>query len=82
MLFLPMRLDDLVEAGERTTQMNSTLGGVDLDELLVRVLAPPGAGPRRWCPPDLEQRLLDALARDVTGDRGSPTCGDLVDLVD
>jgi len=33
-------LDDLVEAGERTTADEQHIGGVDLDELLVRVLAP------------------------------------------
>ena len=33
------RFDHLVEAGERTTADEQDVGGVDLDELLVRVLA-------------------------------------------
>ena len=58
--------------------------GVDLDELLVRVLA---AALRRHVRDraleDLQQGLLDALAGDVPGDRRVlALAGDLVDLVD
>ena len=77
-------LDDLVDAGERTAADEQDVGGVDLDELLVRVLAPAlgrhrGGGALE----DLQQRLLHALAGDVTGDRRVlALAGDLVDLVD
>ena len=77
-------LDDLVEAGEGTTADEQDVRGVDLDELLVRVLAPAlrrhrGGGALE----DLEQRLLHALAGDITGDRRVlALAGDLVDLVD
>ena len=64
--------------------MNSTLRGVDLDELLVRVLAAAlRRNRRRRALEDLEQRLLNALAGDVAGDRRVlALAGDLVDLVD
>ena len=77
-------LDDLVDAGERTTADEQDVGGVDLDELLVGVLAAPlrrhrGGGALQ----DLQQGLLHALAGDVTGDRRVlGLAGDLVDLVD
>ena len=77
-------LDDLVEAGERTTADEQDVRGVDLDELLVRVLAAAlrrhgGGGALQ----DLQQRLLHALPRDVARDRGVlGLAGDLVDLVD
>ena len=60
------------------------VGRVDLDELLVRVLAAAlrrhrGGGALQ----DLQQRLLHALAGDVPGDRRVlALAGDLVDLVD
>jgi hypothetical protein len=60
------------------------VGGVDLDELLVRVLASAlrRHGGRRPFQ-DLQQGLLDALAGDVAGDRRIlALAGDLVDLVD
>ena len=77
-------LDDLVEAGEGAAADEQHVGGVDLDELLVRVLA---AALRRYgrggALEDLQQRLLDALAGDVAGDRRVlALAGDLVDLVD
>ena len=77
-------LDDLLDAGERAAADEQDVGGVDLDELLVRVLAPAlgrhrGGGALE----DLQQRLLHALAGDVTGDRRVlALAGDLVDLVD
>ncbi len=77
-------LDDLVEPGEGPAADEQDVGGVDLDELLVGVLAPAlGRHRRRGALQDLEQRLLDALARDVPGDRRVlALAGDLVDLVD
>ena len=77
-------LDDLLEAGERAAADEQDVGGVDLDELLVRVLAP-ALGRHRGgrALEDLEQRLLHALAGDVAGDRRVlALAGDLVDLVD
>src|SRR3989442_1538582 len=78
------RLDDLLEADEGAAAEEEDVRGVDLDELLVRVL-PPALG---WhvghrALEDLEQGLLDALARDVPCDRGVlGLARDLVDLVD
>ena len=77
-------LDDLLEAVERAAADEQHVRRVDLDEVLVGVLAAAlrrhvGDGPLE----DLQQRLLDALARDVAGDRGVVgLAGDLVDLVD
>src|SRR3954467_5115776 len=78
------RLDDLVEPGERSAADEQDVRRVDLDELLVRVLA---AALRRHTRlralEDLEQRLLHALARDVARDRRVlGLARDLVDLVD
>src|SRR5581483_5656959 len=77
-------LDDLFEAVERAAADEQHVGGVDLDELLVRVLAPAlGRNVGRRALEDLEQRLLDALAADVAGDRRVLALArDLVDLVD
>src|SRR6478609_3984929 len=78
------RLDDLLEAGERTADDEEHVGRVDLDELLVRVLAPT----LRWhrggrALEDLEQGLLDTFAGHVARDRRVlALAGDLVDLVD
>ena len=77
-------LDHLVEADEGAAADEQDVRGVDLVELLVRVLA---AALRRHVGDraleDLEQRLLHALARDVAGDRGVLVLArDLVDLVD
>src|SRR5690606_21708153 len=60
------------------------LGGVDRDELLVRVLAPTLRRHRRGrALEDLQQRLLHALAGHVARDRRVlALAGDLVDLVD
>src|SRR5438552_12154099 len=78
------RLDDLVEADEGAAAEEEDVRGVDLDELLVRVL-PPALGRHvgHRALEDLEQGLLDALARDVPCDRGVlGLARDLVDLVD
>src|SRR6478736_6076141 len=77
-------LDDLLEPGEGTTHDEEDVGGVDLDELLVRVLATALRGHRRGrALQHLEQGLLDALAGDVARDRGVlRLAGHLVDLVD
>ena len=74
----------LFEADERAAADEQDVGGVDLQELLVRVLA---AALRRHVAlrpfEDLEQRLLHALAGDVAGDRRVVAlAADLVDLVD
>src|SRR6266576_2806859 len=77
-------LDDLLEPVERAAADEQNVLGVDLDILLLRMLAPAlrgHAGDRAL--QDLEQRLLYALARDVARDAG--VLGfprDLVDLVD
>src|SRR4029450_5422313 len=58
--------DDLVEPGERSAADEQDVRRVDREELLVRVLAPALWGHRGDCAlEDLEERLLDALARDV-----------------
>ena len=77
-------LDDVLEAGEGATHDEQDVRGVDLDELLVRVLA---AALRRHrgggALEDLQQRLLHALAGDVARDRRVlGLAGHLVDLVD
>ena len=82
---LPTRLrDDVFEPRESAGDDEQHVRGVDLDELLVRVLASAlrrNRGDRAL--EDLQQRLLHALARDVARDRGVlGLAGDLVDLVD
>ena len=65
------RGDDLFQAGESAAADEQDVGGVDLQEFLLRMLA---AALRRHAGDgafhDLEQRLLHALARHVAGDRG------------
>ena len=77
-------LDQLVETDERAAADEEDVGRVDLEELLVRVLAAAlrrHVGDRAF--EDLQQRLLDAFARDVAGDRRVLVlAADLVDLVD
>ena len=77
-------LDDPLDPGEGAAADEEDVGGVDLDELLVGVLAPALRRHRRGgALQDLEQRLLHAFARHVAGDRGVlGLAGDLVDLVD
>ena len=77
-------VDDLVDAGERATADEQDVRRVDLDELLVRVLASTLRRHRGGRPlEDLQQRLLHTLARHVTRDRRVlGLARDLVDLVD
>src|ERR671924_1118661 len=77
-------LDDLVEIGERPAADEQDVCRVDREELLVRMLASPLRRYRGHRPlEDLEQRLLDSLARHVARDRRVVRlAGDLVDLVD
>ena len=77
-------LDDLLEPDEGAAADEEDVGRVDLQEVLLRVLA---AALRRHVGDrpldDLEQRLLHALARDVARDAGVVAlAADLVDLVD
>src|SRR5579884_174921 len=76
--------DDVLEAHEGPPADEQDVGRVDLQELLLRVLAPPlGGHAGRRALDDLEQRLLDPLARHVARDRGVVALArDLVDLVD
>src|ERR1019366_5408946 len=77
-------LDHAVQIRERAAADEEHVGRVDREELLVRVLAPAlrryrGGGPLE----DLQQRLLDTLARYVPRDRRVVGLArDLVDLVD
>ena len=77
-------VDLLVEPDERAAADEQDVGGVDLEELLVGVLAAAlrrHVGDRAF--QDLEQRLLDAFARDVAGNRRVLVlAADLVDFVD
>src|SRR5436190_10713377 len=77
-------LDLLVEADEGAAADEQDVGRVDLEELLVRVLAAAlrrDVGHRAF--EDLQQRLLHAFTRDVAGDRGVLVlAADLVDFVD
>ena len=76
--------DDLLEAGEGAAADEQDVGGVDLQEFLLRMLAAAlrrHGGDRAFH--DLQQRLLHALARHVAGDRRVVgLAADLVDLVD
>src|SRR5208282_3237885 len=76
--------DDLLEPGKGAAADEEDIGGVDLEELLLRVLAPAlGRHARDGAFHDLEERLLNAFARDIAGDRGIVRlAADLVDLVD
>jgi hypothetical protein len=77
-------LDDLFQPVERPAADEQDVRRVDLQEVLVRMLAPPlrrHAGHRAF--DQLQQRLLHAFARHVARDAGVVRlAGDLVDLVD
>ncbi len=76
--------DDVVEALERAAADEQHVRRVDRQVLLVRVLATTLRRHRALRTlEDLQQRLLDTLAGDVTRDRRVlALAGDLVDLVD
>src|SRR6266576_1286460 len=80
----PARRDDLLEPIEGASAHEQDVGGVDLQEFLLRMLASALRRHRRHGAfHDLEQRLLHALARDVAGDRWVVgLAADFVDLVD
>src|SRR5690606_20937585 len=64
-------LDDLIEAHEGATADEQDVRRVDLQEVLLRVLAAALRGNvGHGSLDDLEERLLHALTRDVAGDRG------------
>ena len=83
-LFVHAALDDLIHAVKRATADEEDVRRIDLNKLLLRVLA--SALRRDVCDralKQLEQCLLHALARDVARDgRVLALAGDLVDLVD
>ena len=75
--------DDLLQAGERAGDDEQHVGGVDLDELLVRVLASALRGHRGLGASRIFSSACCTLTGDVTGDRRVlALAGDLVDLVD
>ena len=78
------RLDDILKADERAAADEEDVRGIDADELLLRMLA--AAFGRHGCDralDELEERLLDTLARDIARDRRiGAFARDLVDLVD
>src|SRR6185312_12389029 len=77
-------LDHLLQAAEGAAADEEDVGGVDLQELLLRVLAATlGRHVGDGAFDDLQERLLHALAAHVAGDaRVLRLAGDLVDLVD
>src|SRR6185312_6140479 len=76
--------NDLLQPGKGPAADKKDIGRINLQELLLRVLAPAlrrNGGDRAF--DQLQQRLLYTLAGDVAGDRGVVRlAGDLVDLVD
>src|SRR3954469_16410849 len=80
----PARGDDLLQPRERAATDEEDVGGVDLQELLLRMLA--ATLRRNRCHGafhDLQQGLLHALAGHVAGDGGIVRlAADLVDFVD
>src|SRR6185295_18143035 len=76
--------NQLVEAREGAAADEQHVGGVDLQEFLLWMLAAALRGYRGDCAfHDLQEGLLHALARHVAGDRGVVRlAADLVDLVD
>ena len=84
-VFLPQALfDDRVQPGEGATDDEQHVRGVDLNELLVRVLASTLGRNRCRCSlEDLQQRLLHTFTADIPGDRRVlALASHLVDLVD
>ena len=77
-------LDDLIQPDERAAADEEDVRGVDPEQFLLGMLAPPLRRHARHRPfENLQQRLLHSLAGDVAGDRNVfRFAGDLVDLVD
>ena len=77
-------LDVVFEAFEGAAADEEDVGGVDLQEILVGVLAAALGGDIGDAAfNDFEERLLDTFARDIAGDAGViALAGDLVDFVD
>ena len=82
--FVGAAQDILIQTIEGTAADEQDVGGVDLDELLLRVLAAAlGRHVAHRALEDLQQGLLHALAAHIAGDGGVlALAGDLVDLVD
>ena len=76
--------DDVVEADESAAADEQDIGGIDLQEFLLRMLAAAlGRDARHRALDNLEQGLLHAFAGDVAGDRRVVALArDLVDFVD
>ena len=76
--------NDLIDAIERATEDKEDVLGVDLDELLVRVLsATVGRHVHDVSFEDFEERLLNTFARNVSSDRRVHVfSGDFIDFVD
>src|SRR6266705_467715 len=77
------RRDDLLEPGEGAAAYEQNIGGVDLQEFLLRMLA---ASLRRYRRDgafhDLQQRLLNPFSRNIAGDREVlRLAADLVDFI-
>jgi hypothetical protein len=77
-------LDDVGQTHERAAADKQDVGGVDLQKLLLRVLATAfGWHIADSAFQDLQQRLLHTFTRDIAGDAGVVAlAGNLVDLVD
>ena len=77
-------LDDVVQPDERAAADEQDIGGVDLQELLLRMLAPAFRGHvADRSLQNLQQGLLDAFTGHIARDRGVLSlAGDFVDLVD
>src|SRR5260221_9047437 len=75
--------DYVVESDERAAADEQDVGRIDLQELLLRMLAAAlGRYRRHRALDNFQQRLLDAFARHVAGDRRVVALSrDLVDLV-
>ena len=75
--------DDLIQTNEGTAADEQDVGRIDLQQLLLGMLA--AAGGRNACHralKNLKQRLLNALARDIAGDgEVLGLAGDLVNLI-
>ena len=82
-MFLIPALDNILQADESAAADKEDIRRIDLQKLLMRMLAPAlrrHAGNRSL--QNFQQRLLHTLTRDISGDRGAlALSGNLVDLV-